>query len=78
MKTENVFIFPTSIFNHIFHQMSITFIVFERNNIKLCITFVQYLQFKGIQNFCKYEHFYKLLYRIFKKQDYKTLLTDKM
>lgn len=58
--------------------MSITFIFFERNNIKLYVTFVQYLQFKGIQNFCKYEHFYKLLYRIFKKQDYKTLLTGKI
>ena len=37
--------------------------------MKLCVTFVQHLQFKGIQNFCKYEHFYKLLYRILKKQD---------
>ena len=51
---------------------------FSGNNIKLCITFVQHLQFNGIQNFFKYEHFYKLLYRIFKKQDYKTLSTGKM
>ena len=37
--------------------MSITFIVFGRNNMKLCVTFVQYLQFKIFKIFANMNTF---------------------